>query len=113
MLRKPYCEACGNWYGREKHLGGTAHANEPFLLNLIKQQDFTELGKMLEENVEVPSVEVYFQGCEKCNGSNSHLVVRRALRGSKGNLQFTDTAQTILQPKDRSLLMNQLRTAEN
>ena len=59
-----FCKSCGNWYGKERHLGGTALANETFLLDLIKQKDFIELGKLMDKNAELPSLEVYFQGCE-------------------------------------------------
>lgn len=92
---------------------GTTPANESLLLDLIKQKDFIELGKLLEKNAELPSVEIYFQDCEICNKSNSRLVVRRAIQSSKGGLQFTDTSQIILQPKDSVLLLNQLRFIGN
>jgi hypothetical protein len=106
-----FCEACGNWYGGEKHLGGTTAANEHLLLNLIKQKDFIELGKLLEKNAELPSTEVYFQGCQVCGSSQSQLIVRRASQGAKGILHFTDSSQTILQPRDSVLLLNQTRSA--
>jgi len=110
---KTFCESCGNWLGGEKHLGGTAQANESLSLNLIKQKDFVGLRKLLVEDAEMPSVEIYFQGCEACNESNSRLVVRRAFPTSKGSLQFTDISQTILQPIDRTQLLNQLKLVEN
>jgi len=112
-IAMPFCECCGNWYGREKHLGGTSPANELFLLDLIKQKDFTELAKLMEQNAEVPSVEIYFHGCEVCNKSQSHLIVRRALQNSKGMLQFTDASQMLLQPGDGARLLNQLRFTES
>jgi hypothetical protein len=108
-----FCESCGNWFGGERHLGGTTAANEHLLLNLIKQKNFIELGKLLEKNTELPSTEVYFQGCEVCNGSQSQLIVRRAFQGAGGNLQFTDASQVVLHPKDGVLLLNQLKFAEN
>jgi cbb3-type cytochrome oxidase subunit 3 len=108
LVSASFCESCGNWYGREKHLGGTASANESFLLDLIRQKDFSGLGKLIEKNAEVPSLEVYFQGCEVCGKSPSQLVVRRAFQGAKGGLQFGDASQTILQPTESSLLLSQL-----
>jgi hypothetical protein len=113
VIGMPFCEACGNRYSGEKHLGGTAPANEPVLLDLIQQKDFMELGKLLEKNAEVPSVEIYFQGCEVCNQSQSRLIVRRAFQGAKGGLQFTDALQTVLQPKDSVLLLNQMGSVGN
>ena len=108
VIGMSFCEACGNWYGKEKHLGGTATANESFLLDLIQKKDFSGLGKLIEKNAEVPSLEVYFQGCEVCGKSSSQLVVRRALQNTKGGLQFRDALQTVLQPTESSLLLSQL-----
>jgi hypothetical protein len=108
-----FCDSCGNWYGREKHLGGTTAANEHLLLSLIKQKDFIELGKLLEKNAELPSTEVYLQGCQVCSNSQSQLIVRRAFQGVKGFLHFADSSLTILQPRDSVLLLNQMRSADN
>jgi hypothetical protein len=113
VIGASFCEACGNWSGSEKHLGGTAPANEPALLDLIKQKDFIELGKLLEKNADLPSVEIYFKGCEVCNQSQSRLIVRRAFQGSKGGLQFIDASQTVLQPRDSTLLLNQMGSVGN
>ncbi|MCI0610858.1 MAG: hypothetical protein L0Z71_17585 [Anaerolineae bacterium] len=109
----PFCESCGNWYGKKEHLGGMTRANESLLLDLIKQKDFIEMGKLIEKNAELPSVEIYFQGCEICNQSSSRLLVRRAFQSSQRGLQFTDASQTILQPKDSRLLLNHLRFIRN
>lgn len=107
VMNTSFCESCGNWYGREKHLGGTASANESYLLDLIQQKDFAGLGTLIERNAEIPSLEVYFQGCQVCGKSQSQLVVRRAFQSTKGALQFTDAAQTALQPNESLLLLNQ------
>jgi hypothetical protein len=107
-MGRSFCEACGNWHGSEKHLGGTAFANESVLLNLIQQKDFTGLGTLIEKTAELPSLEVYFQGCQVCGKSQSQLVVRHASQNAKGRLQFTDAAQTSLQPNESVLLLSQL-----
>jgi hypothetical protein len=108
-----FCDACGNRLGSdaERHLGGTAVANESLVRELIRQKDFAGLGKLLEENAEVPSLEVYYQGCRACGQSRSQLVVRRAVQGAKGTLQFSDAVQTVLQPRESSLLLSQLSPA--
>jgi|GEM_PF-4882071 len=108
VMNMSFCEACGNWHSGEKHLGGTASVNETILLDLLKQKDFTGLGTLIEKNAEVPSLELYFQGCQVCGKSASQLLVRRTFQNAKGNLQFTDTTQTILQPNESVLLLNQL-----
>jgi hypothetical protein len=104
----PVCESCGNSYAGEKHLGGTASTNESSLLELIRQRDFTGLRTLMEPNAELPSLEVYFQGCLVCGKSPSQLVVRHASQSAKGNLQFTDASRTVLQPTESRLLLSQL-----
>lgn len=106
-----FCEACGNWCDRERHLGGTPSMNESFLLDLIRQKDFAALRTLMEPNAELPSLEVYFRGCQVCGKSPSQLVVRRASQGAKGELQFTDASQTLLQPTESALLLSQLSTS--
>jgi hypothetical protein len=108
VSNKPVCESCGNPYGSEKHLGGTASANELLMLDLIRQKDFAGLGKLMEPDADLPSLEVYFQGCQVCGKSQSQLVVRHAFQSTKGTLQFKDTSQTILQPVESALLLQQV-----
>jgi hypothetical protein len=109
----PFCESCGNWYNGEKHLGGTAAANESMVLGLIRQKDFVELGKLLEENAEVPSVEIYLEGCQECDKGPSRLIVRRASLDPKGRLQFIDASQTVLPPGESALLLDQIKPISN
>jgi hypothetical protein len=108
LIGASFCESCGNSLGMEKHLGGTASANESFLLDLIRQKDFSGLGKLIEQNADLPSLEVYFQGCQVCGRSPSQIVVRHASQSAKGTLQFTDAAQTMLQPNESMSLLSQL-----
>jgi hypothetical protein len=108
---KMVCESCRKPYDAEKHLGGTASANESFLLGLIRQKDFAELGRLMEPNAELPSLEVYYQGCKVCGKGPSQLVVRRASQSARGMLQFTDATRTILQPNESADLLSQLSTS--
>jgi hypothetical protein len=111
LIQTAFCEACGNRIESEKHLGGTATANEPRVLELIRQKDFAELGRLLRQNDEVPSLELYYQGCQVCGQSRSRLVMRHAFQGAKGVLQFREAGQTLLQPQESALLLSQLSTA--
>lgn len=113
QISMPFCEFCRNWYNGEKHLGGTAAANGLHVLELIKQKDFPELGKLIEENAELPSLEIYFQGCERCNQGQSRLILRRASQDSKGMLKFMDISQTVLPAGDGARLLNQLKFTQN
>jgi len=109
----PVCDACGSRYGKEKHLGGVIGQKESLLLNLIKQKDFTEFGNIIEENADLPSVELYAQHCEKCQKGMSHLFVRRAFHNTSGRLQFADVFQTTLQPTEKTILSEQLKSVSS
>ena len=86
-------------------------ANESVLMELIRQKDFAGLRTLMEPNAELPSLEVYFQGCSTCGKSPSHVVVRRVSQNAKGKLQFNDALQTFLQPTESTLLLRQLATS--
>jgi hypothetical protein len=102
------CKACGSPYDGEKHLGGTASANEHLLLEMIQQKDFAGLGRLMEKNADLPSIEVYFQGCKICGKSPSQLVVRHAFQSAKGDLRFRDALQTTLPPAESAQLISQV-----
>jgi hypothetical protein len=110
-IHMPFCESCGSWYGAERHLGGTATANESLVLDLVRQKDFAGLGKLIEKNADVPSLELYYQGCQICGQSQSQLVVRHTFQNGKGVLQFSDAAQTVLQSGESTQLLSQLNPA--
>ena len=102
------CAACGSRLGGERHLGGTATANESSLLGLIGQRDFAGLRALMEPNADLPSLEVYYQGCQVCGGSPSRLVVRRAVQSAKGDLHFSDASRVELPPAESALLLSHL-----
>ena len=97
----PVCEACGSRYGREKHLGGTSVKNKSMLLESIERRDFVEIGKLLEENADLPSIELYMKSCESCEKGISHLTIQQAAKGPKGTVQFSDISKVTVQPRDR------------
>jgi hypothetical protein len=99
-----YCEFCKNWYGTEKHLGGTSLGKESQLLALISHKDFPGLKTLLENEAEIPSVELYLQRCETCDPNISYLNARRAYSSPRGTVYFKDVAQHILNPIDSRLL---------
>ena len=71
----PICDVCGRPYGKEKHLGGVTNQKESILQDLIKWRDFAKLGTLIEENADLPSIELYVQGCEKCKKGTAQLTV--------------------------------------
>ena len=113
LINRAFCEYCGNWYGRERHLGGTRMANKSALTGLIEQKDFIQIGRLLDEDAGLPSLELYWQGCEVCKKSRSQLVVRHAFQSQKGGLSFTDTSRTILQPQESVRLLHELKLVDS
>ena len=109
QMRIPVCESCGRRYNREKHLGGTTSANEPLLLDLLARRDLIELGRLLEKDAGLPSVELYMRRCEACGQSSAHLTVRRAFLSAKGSVQLSDVSKSTMQPKDSALFLQQLQ----
>ena len=97
----PVCEVCGSRYSKENHLGGTSIDNKSMLLDLIRRRDFVEVGKLLEENADLPSIELYMKSCESCDKGISHLTVQQAMQGPRGSVQFSDISKITLQPGDR------------
>ena len=107
--RGPKCEACGSRLGPEKHLGGTSPANEARLLELIERKDMVELGKLIEKDTGLPSLEVYLQKCDACERGVSHITVRRTSQGARGLLQFSDISTVLLQPADRERFLQAIQ----
>lgn len=103
-LLVPVCDACGSRYGSDKHLGGTSMNNKSVLLELINRKDFAEAGKLLQENTDLPSLELYLKSCPSCDKGISHLTVQQAAQGPKGSVIFTDVSKVTLQPQDRLAL---------
>jgi len=99
-----YCELCKNWYGSEKHLGGTSLRKESQSAAMISRKDFAGIKTLLETKTEIPGVEFYLQSCETCNNNVSHLTVRHSYRNAKGILYFKDVARYSLSPTDTALL---------
>jgi hypothetical protein len=106
-LDTPVCESCGRRLGREKHLGGTAPANEPLLLDLLRRHDLGGLGELLVKDAGLPSVELYVRKCDTCGPSTLILTVRRASLGAKG-VVLADLSQASLPPQESVRILQQL-----
>ena len=105
----PVCDSCGKPFGREKHLGGTAPANESLLLDLLRRNDVAELAQLIEKDAGLPSLELYMLRCEACSESAARLTVRRVTPGRGGSLQFSDLSKAVLPPGESGLFLKQLR----
>lgn len=105
----PVCEVCGSRLGKEKHLGGTAPANESLLLDLIHRREFVELGKLIEKNEDLPSMELYLQTCEACQKGNARITVRRAFQNTRGAVQFADISNVTLRSAETILLSQEFK----
>lgn len=105
----PVCEVCGSRLGKEKHLGGTTPANESLLLDLVRSRQFVELGKLIEQNEDLPSTELYMQKCESCGKGNAYVTISRASRNPKGGVQLTRVQNVMLNPRDSALFAQELK----
>ena len=78
--------------------------NKSALLGLIERKDFLELGKSLDKNADVPSIEIYMQPCEACEKGTSQVTVRHVSKRPTGSIHFADVSQVVLKPRARALL---------
>jgi hypothetical protein len=106
-LKVPVCEACGRRFNHEQHLGGTAPANESLLLDLLRRSDVVELGRLMEKDAGLPSVELYMKRCEACDKSSAQITVRRATLTTKG-VALAEISKATLRPQDGALFLQQL-----
>lgn len=110
QARRPRCECCGKWYiGRERHLGGTAPANESLLLDLLRQKDVAGLGQLIEKDAGLPSLELYLQRCEACGEGAATITVHRAELGARGAVVLSQVSKATLPPGYGARFLNQLR----
>lgn len=108
ILKKPFCEYCNSWYTGKKHIGGISINKETEILNSIKQKDFTDIGAILEENSESPSLEFYLQSCKSCDKSNSSLSIT-LVKFLNGRLVSKEISETILKPFEKKLLVEEIK----
>jgi hypothetical protein len=109
--KEPYCESCDRWYGGKERMGNVPPRSSESFLNLIKDDNFTQSGKLIDplSKVNASSLEVYLQGCSSCQISDFVIYVSRASFDSKGNLELKQVLQGAIAPYQQS----QLRKAVN
>jgi hypothetical protein len=109
--KDPYCESCDRWYASKERMGNIHPRSSENFLNLIKDDNFTQSGKLIEplSKINASSLEVYLQGCSSCQISDFVIAVSRASFDSKGNLELKQVLQGAITPYQQS----QLRKAVN
>jgi len=107
--REPFCEHCNTWYGKEKHIGGVSIQISTQVVQLIDKRDFSELGKILQKDAELPSLEVYVRSCETCQTSDAFLALNKISFGQNGNIQHQSVSKTLICPSNKLTLMRELR----
>lgn len=112
ISKQPFCANCNTWYAGRRHVGGAPLDKELEIRNFIKLHGYHALGKMLEENVDVPGLEFYLQSCETCEKSDSFLTVTKT--GMKnGRLTFADLLNVTLTPNENKLFVEAIKFAGN
>lgn len=107
--REPFCEYCNAWYGKEKHVGGVSLQDSARLLQLIDKRDFSELGKTLQKDAGLPSLEVYMRCCETCQTSDALLSLSQISLGQNGNLQHQPVSKIPIRQSNKLNLIQELR----
>lgn len=112
ILKKPFCEHCNSWYTGKTHIGGVPVSKETEVLNLMGQKDFKNVGTILEENPESPSLEFYLQSCKTCNTSTSFLSIA-LVKFINGKLVSKDISETALTPNQKNFLVEEIKFLKN
>ncbi len=110
ISKVPFCENCNTWYPGKRHIGGVRLGRELEIRNFMKLHDYPAVGKMLEENVDIPGLELYLQSCKTCEKSDSLLTVTKTGM-EKGKLAFTDLLNTTLTPRENKLLLEEINNS--
>lgn len=108
--KDPFCESCNRWYADKERLGNVHPRSSEGFLNWVKNENFTQSGKLIEPlaQVNASSLEVHVQHCPCCKTSDYVLTVSRADFNSKGNLELKQVFQGMLSAYQQSQLQNAL-----
>ena len=98
---QPFCERCHAWYGKEEHLGGCSASEYDKTLQVLSQKNFSQLGEMLVQDAELPSLEVYMQTCQKCNTNSPWFTLKKISFDQKGKIQFQTLLQQYISASDK------------
>ena len=104
IAKKEACEYCDTWYEEPEHIGGVSESKEDEVLGSIQHRDFGSIAKILEENPDMPSVELYLHHCRSCGKGSSSLLVSKA-NFINGKLVFSEVKKaTLTQQEMKNLL---------
>lgn len=99
-----YCEACGTWYGGGQHLGGMEETEASELLQLLQVGDFEQMGKMLAEDAELPSLDLYLASCDRCEAGESLLTVERNFVNARGKAESQRVLRGMISAQQKAAL---------
>lgn len=106
---QPFCEMHDRWYESEQHIGGVEISKSKNLFDFIKQKDFFTLGRILEKNTDMPSIEIYIQNCKNCN-VNTWLLVKQVYVSKTGKVVFNNILQTTITPLQKNELIREAKS---
>lgn len=102
---RPFCQNCNSWYGREEHVGGCSLSDYNKTLQILNHKDFSQLGKMLVKDAELPSIEIYLQTCSTCSAHNPWFILKRVSFDNKGKIQFKNVFEHYILASDKRTLL--------
>jgi hypothetical protein len=95
---KPFCEHHGRWYEKEKSLGGIAPARAKEVIALLEADDYTAVGRALDQTAPVPGIEFFIEQCTGCEKSDPILTIKTVKRTSRGRLSRNTLSQKTITP---------------
>lgn len=94
--KRPFCETHETWFDKPAHLGGVNETEAPTLLSALQAGNYAAIGQMLSVQTSVPSAEVYFERCAKCEQNGGRLSVERIFLNNKGKAEKKQLAQGMI-----------------
>lgn len=96
--QEPFCEGCQEWYKEKERIGNVDGQLSGNFLQLINQDNFSDCGKLIniDDDINIPSLEVYIQCCPSCKDSDSFLTLSKTSLGEKGKLELEEILQGMI-----------------
>ncbi len=108
--KKPFCESCDQWYPPEQYLGNVQKLSEDNFVNLIKQENYSQGGKLVNPLALTypPNLRITCQCCPNCSNSDTVVNIHKHTLGSKGEFNSNLYLEILLSPNQRNEFFSQL-----
>lgn len=102
--KKPFCESCDQWYPPEQYLGNVQKLSEENFVNLIKQENYNQGGKLVNllGLTYPPNLGITYQCCPNCYNSDTVVNIHKYTLGSQGEFNKNLYLDILLSPNQRN-----------